>query len=649
MTTANFDVICMGRAAVDLYSQQIGESLEDCRSFNKYLGGSSGNIAIGVSRLGLKTAMLTRVGDEQMGRFVTSELRRNGVNTDHISLDPTRLTGLVLLGIQDTESFPLLFYRDNCADMALEERDIDESFIASSRALVITGTHFSTLETFQASKLALAYAEKHQVKRVLDIDYRPVLWGLTAKGDGETRYISAESVTEHLQSVIPHFDLIVGTEEEIHIAAGNENTLQAVKKIRELNPSATIVVKRGSLGCVVFDQQNIPEELDGGIVSQGRKVDVLNVLGAGDAFISGFLRGWIRNDSINKCCEYANACGAIVVSRHGCSPAMPTETELNYFLSEHQAPIDPASDVMLNHLHRVTTRQDKHRSVYALAFDHRKQLLDMADEAGACPSKLFTLKSLIAKAAVKVSQEENLEGSAGILVDDTYGQRELFSTRESNLWVGRPVELPGSRPIAFEGGEDITSTLSKWPKHHVVKCLVFYHPDDSVSMRETQHKRIKSLYRACVRQELELLLEIIPPKESKVSDDTIARCIENFYQEGIYPDWWKLPAQTTEGWKQTNNVIESHDRWCRGILILGLEAPMNVLQESFLNSVQAPLCKGFAIGRSVFSEPSKLWLRGEMNDTQLVDQVAENYREIVHMWKQRENQISQSENNHAHR
>ncbi len=175
----SLDVVCLGRLAVDLYAEQLGARLEDASSFAKYLGGSSANVAFGCARLGLRAAMLSRVGDDHMGRFLTETLAAEGCDVSHVSTDPRRLTGLVLLGIKDRETFPLIFYRENCADMAIEEGDVDEGFIAGSRALAVTGTHLSTEHAHRIATLALGHARRHGVRTVLDIDYRPVLWGLT--------------------------------------------------------------------------------------------------------------------------------------------------------------------------------------------------------------------------------------------------------------------------------------------------------------------------------------------------------------------------------------------------------------------------------------------------------------------------------------
>src|SRR5262245_31771047 len=193
------DVVCLGRFGVDFYAQQIGARLEDVASFAKYLGGSSANTAFGCARLGLRAGLISRVGDDAMGRFLVETIAREGCDTSHVGVDPTRLTAAVVLGIKDKDTFPLIFLRENCADMAIGDDEIDERYLARSRALLITGTHFSTQYIDGISIRALDRARAHDVRTILDIDYRPVLWGLTRRGDGETRYIRSESVTAHLQ------------------------------------------------------------------------------------------------------------------------------------------------------------------------------------------------------------------------------------------------------------------------------------------------------------------------------------------------------------------------------------------------------------------------------------------------------------------
>jgi 5-dehydro-2-deoxygluconokinase len=155
------DVICIGRVAVDLCPADWREAGR-CRQ--KYLGGSSGNVAFGTAIQGLKSAMLARVGDEHNGRFLRETLSRAGVDTEYLITDKQRLTALVMLGIKDQETFPLIFYRDNCADMALSPEDIKEEYIASSRALAVTGTHLSHANTREAVLKALEYARRHGLR-----------------------------------------------------------------------------------------------------------------------------------------------------------------------------------------------------------------------------------------------------------------------------------------------------------------------------------------------------------------------------------------------------------------------------------------------------------------------------------------------------
>src|SRR5579863_7639796 len=281
------DVITVGRSSVDLYGEQVGGRLEDMGSFAKYVGGSPTNTAVGAARLGLRAGLLTRVGDDHFGRFIREELARCGVDVAGVITDPERLTALAVLGIRDEKRFPLLFYRENCADMALCETDVDPAFIRRAGAVLINGTHLSQPGVRAASRKAAALARAAGGRVVFDIDYRPVLWGLTAPEAGENRYVTSSTVTGRLQEVAPLCDLIVGTEEEFHILGGSTDTVAALRAVRGLTP-AVLVCKRGADGCVVFEGE-IGAGLDTGVRAEGFDVEVFNILGAGDAFMSGFL------------------------------------------------------------------------------------------------------------------------------------------------------------------------------------------------------------------------------------------------------------------------------------------------------------------------------------------------------------------------
>ncbi|WLE59006.1 5-dehydro-2-deoxygluconokinase [Burkholderia plantarii] len=631
------DLICIGRVAVDLYAEQIGARLEDATSFAKYLGGSSGNIAFGAARLGLKSAMLARVGNDHMGRFVRETLAREGCDTRHLSTDPERLTALVLLGLKDRDTFPLVFYRENCADMALDETDIDEAFVASAKALLITGTHFSTERVNRASRRALDVARRHQVRTVLDIDYRPVLWGLTGKADGETRFIADEGVTAHLQRILPLFDLVIGTEEEFRIAGGKDALPDALEMVRRVT-GATLVVKRGPLGCSIVEGA-VPKTLDALALVGGVEVEVLNVLGAGDSFASGLLSQWLRGAPLEAAARVANACGALVVSRHGCSPAMPTPAELEHFLRE--AARDPARmrrpdrDAALARLHRVSPPRRAWEQVLGFAFDHRNQFFELAQQTGAPVERIDRLKRLFVEAVAQTEAQLGLQGQIGVLIDDRYGQDALNDATGRGWWLGRPVELPGSLPLEFDHGRSLGTTLETWPAEHVAKCLVRYHPDEAFETRLEQETQLRTLYDAVQASGHELLLEVIPPHRPDLPDgpDIVYRALKRLYNLGIQPEWWKLEPLDASQWRMVDELIDERDPYCRGVVLLGLSAPAEQLIDGFTAAAASRSCRGFTVGRTIFHEPSRAWLAGEIDDAGVIARVRATFETLIDAWR----------------
>jgi 5-dehydro-2-deoxygluconokinase len=627
---STIDVVCMGRAAVDLYGEQIGGRLEDMRSFAKYLGGSPANTAVGMARLGLRPAMLTRVGDEHNGRFVRERLRAEGVDVSQVRTDAQRLTALVFLGIRDRETFPLVFYRDHCADMGLTLADVDASFLAAAGALLLSGTHLSQPGTLAACRLAVAFARAAGKRVVLDIDYRPVLWGLTSPGLGEQRYVESASVSAQLQSIVADCDLIVGTEEEICIAGGSGDVLAALRRLRALS-AATLVMKRGPMGCVVFEGA-IPARVDDGLAGPGFPVEVFNVLGAGDAFMAGFLRGWLRDEPLPTCCAYANACGAIVVSRHGCAPAMPSFEELSHFLTHGASSRWLREDAALEHLHRVTTRLQPWPELTVLAVDHRVQFEELAGNAADAPARIAHFKRLMMQAARQTAAASPQQH--GVILDDRYGDAALPEITGSGAWVARPVELPGSRPLQFEAGAQVGLTLRGWPTEHVAKCLVIYHPDDPGALRQTQIEALHALQQACLATDREFLIEVIPPRELPSDEQTLARALQQIYAAGIQPDWWKLPPPASDAaWLHIGAAIEQHDPHCRGVLMLGLEASESSLRRSFATAAPHAVCKGFAIGRAIFAEPAAAWFAGDLDDAAVVSAVSQRYARLMAWWR----------------
>ena len=204
MSEKDFDLICIGRSCVDLYSGEFGVPLERAMTFTKSVGGSPMNIAIGTSRLGLRVGAITGVGQEDNGRYLKWQLSCEGVDVSAVKTDPKRLTAMVLLSIRGDNDFPLIQYRENCADMGLTAEDIDPDYLARAGAVLVTGTHLSREGVRSATMKVLETAKRLGLKCILDIDFRPNLWGLQGHDAGSSRWAEAsEQVTSEYKKVLP--------------------------------------------------------------------------------------------------------------------------------------------------------------------------------------------------------------------------------------------------------------------------------------------------------------------------------------------------------------------------------------------------------------------------------------------------------------
>jgi 5-dehydro-2-deoxygluconokinase len=371
-----------------------------------------------------------------------------------------------------------------------------------------------------------------------------------------------------------------------------------------------LVVKRGPLGCSVYSRN-----LD--FDHAGFPVEVFNVLGAGDGFAGGFLSAWLKDLPLEECARRANACGAIVVSRHGCAPAMPSSAELELFLSRRDWPFRLRDASSLNEIHRKTTQRRAWPEVLALAFDHRRQLEDLGP-----PERIAAFKRLVALALAKSSFP-----GKGAIVDDRYGEDALFSLTGTGLWLARPVEVPGSARLAFEAGDNIAATLRTWPAEHVVKCLF--------SPEAENLPKVRQLQEACIATGHELLLEMLAPD--------LPGALKACYGAGLRPDWWKLPAPAAEAeWHAVGEVIRENDPWCRGVILLGMEASEETLERGFALAARHPFCKGFAVGRSIFMDAARRWFAGRASDAEVVDDVSRKYSSLVQIWRKARSECKES-------
>jgi len=339
-TRKSYDLIAMGRSSIDLYSNDIGAPFEEITSFAAYVGGCPTNISVGARRLGLRTALLTAVGEDQVGNFILHFLRREGVETRFIPRKPGKRSSAVVLGIEPPDRFPLTYYRDNCADIELNIDDALATPLADCHVLLISGTGLSKEPSRSATLFAAETARRAGATVVLDIDYRPDQW------------TDQRAFGVNLRAALPLIDIVIGTEDEINAAMLTDaaqisiahsqisdarvqgDTASAIQQLLALGPRV-LVQKRGADGASVH---LLPEAETGEIRRvdvPGFAVEVQNILGAGDAFAAGFIYGVVHGWDWYRAARMGNACGAILVTKHGCANFMPTYDELMTFISDH--------------------------------------------------------------------------------------------------------------------------------------------------------------------------------------------------------------------------------------------------------------------------------------------------------------------------
>lgn len=266
------------------------------------------------------------------------------------------------------------------------------------------------------------------------------------------------------------------------------------------------------------------------------------------------------------------------------------------------------------------------------AIDHRWQAEEIADEVGAEYDALHYLKDLAAQAYQRVAE---VNEATGILLDDIYGEKAMERLAGQETWIARAIEVASSRPVELVGGSDVAEILRSWPKEHVVKCMVYCHPHDEAELKDLQERRVAELYGACMRTEHQLLIEFQPPAGMNYARGDVSSLVKRLYEVGVYPAWWKLPPDTDPvAWKGIGDAIRAHDSACAGILILGGGIKERRLAQSFAAAATEPLCKGFAVGRSIYAQPARRWLMGEASDEEFIRQTSANYEEMIELWGQ---------------
>jgi 5-dehydro-2-deoxygluconokinase len=314
--TPPYDVVTMGRVGVDVYPQQIGVGLEDVQTFGKYLGGTATNVAVAAARYGRRTAVITRTGDDPFGRYIHRALRGFGVDDRFVTAVTGLQTPVTFCEIFPPDDFPLYFYRwPKAPDLEIRVDELDLDAIRSADVFWVTSTGLS-VEPSRTATMAALEARAKQGVTVLDLDYRPMFWP------------DVQAAHEAIAGALPHVTVAVGNLDECEVAVGEREPRAAAKALRATGVGLA-VVKQGPAGVLGDDGASAT-------VVPPVEIEVVNGLGAGDAFGGALCHGLLAGWDLTRILEVGNAAGALVAGQLACADAMPTLDEVEALLAERR-------------------------------------------------------------------------------------------------------------------------------------------------------------------------------------------------------------------------------------------------------------------------------------------------------------------------
>ena len=353
---------------------------------------------------------------------------------------------------------------------------------------------------------------------------------------------------------------------------------------------------------------------------EGFPVEIFNVVGAGDGFLSGFLYGWLRGEAWDQCARFGNACGAIVVSRHGCSPASPTRAELDWFLSQERLRPDLRKDEELEELHWATTRPARSEPLVIIACDHLDSFANFA-----CASERSVAGFKVAVAGAALDLQTSIPG-LGVIFDDAEGSDALQLLGSDMKWVARKIEAHNERPLAFLHGRPAATLMHEWPRYHIAKCLV---PDVEQSDTVLQNERLCELYRAARMYGIEILLELVSEDTLEGAERVLSR-LTDIQHLGVKPDWWKLPAFSDPAvWPKIEMGIKEENAYCRGVLLSAHGRDFLETAQCSTATERVPIIKGVVIGRSILDGMAEEWLAQRINSAELTQRLSERLRTLI--------------------
>ncbi len=595
-----FDIVAFGPSFLDLKGEQIGCSLNNMLTFSKHVGGMA-SFAIACTRLGLKTALASALGQDDFGKFILQALKNEKIETSQIQCDDKTQTTIRFRAKHHqpaTVGYPA---NNDCMPKA----DFSPLWLKSSKALLIASSNFSNKAWQQATLNLFTGANGPKLFLVLD----------------EIKALDQNA----LAHILPMCSLIIGYEEDFQALYGQE-TQAALSYLRTLT-DALLVVKNDE-HCFIFSQQ-IPAQLQEATHFKSSSQRPWSV--AKQAFMIGFIYGWLKDFSFEKCSEYANICLSLVLSREDDCLSLPCQEEVVLFSSSLQQVVQPSLTPLFEHVHYTCIRQVAQEQLFTFGFTPHQQWLKMAQMANVDETTMVKAKKLV---ALGIQQAAQRFPNIAILCDAKQ-EKEISDIMPKVHKLLRSFEICGEHSHQLQTDTDIVETLRQWPSHHCVNISFVYHPDDKYALRQQQEAALTHLYKVTRKLNHELCIELAPPANSLITASTYAHIMKRLYEIGIYPDWWQISSvRDQRSFEIMQRVIAENDRFCRGVLVLAPQATFDQLNLIFNNTAKQALCKGFIIGKSICQQELNLWFAQKINDEVLIDSVATNFEKAISIWLQ---------------
>jgi 5-dehydro-2-deoxygluconokinase len=578
-----YDIVVLGPSHVELCGQQQGSALKNMLSFEKNIGHGAPKIAVGLARLGAKAALISDLGEDAMGQFILDSLLDENVDTSQVRTLPETITPLVIKNT-DANAAQMITYCNLPKETSVS---LPESFLEKSRALLIVNEWPAISDIKQA--------KANQVKIILLL------------GNQQINHLN----NDHL-ALLALCDVVIGSELDYVNLFPAENVDAALALLAEQTNALRVVKHEQACYVPLLCHHN-------GFNTEHIKINI-------DACAMGFIAAWLQEKTLELCCEHANACETLM----GLNTESPSLDALTFFLNhQNQVVARSIQSAFFTNLCYSSVQKRLKKPLFLLNLGDQKLWHKMAEPYGAKEDTIALAKQYMKVAIDCVFEDFPL---AGLVFEDetTFSQKNWSTTL---AWLARSLEKPGEIPLQFNTESELTSILSHWPKHHVAKVSVIYHPDDRYSLRGQQEALLSQCHKVCRDTQHALLIDLLMPMNSLITAKTHAHIIQRFYELGIYPDYWQMSIPRDQrSWENIYAIIQESAPFCQGLFINAIFASQEQLPTLIEIAGKEKMCQGLVVGRALFQNTVEQWFAKKIDDQTLVQNFSDSLRQIATLW-----------------